>query len=348
MHIAHGTREVIGRILLADGLPALEPGESAIAQFRLEEPLPLSSGDRFVMRTYSPVLLAGGGTVLLAHPRRRTNLSPTEHEMLGALRADDMPLAVKRAVACEGCPVSAVSIARLIGIEPPRAQKLLDQAAKDGDVIALGSTPGFFATDEVLALATARIDEVLRAFHVDNPKEAGVPKEALRRKCFPKMSSTCFDAVLARAIASGVAVADQAVVSHPTAHQAAQQEEAQVAETLAPLIMGTGLTPPSATEIAQQTGVDLPLVRRGLAVLAKRGRAWRANNEFFFDAQAIEECKQTIIRHFAEGGEGTVAALRDTLGITRKHMVPLLESLDEAGFTRRSGDNQRRLGDDVL
>ena len=36
MHIAHGTREILGRILFMNGAPQLEPGESAFAQFRLE------------------------------------------------------------------------------------------------------------------------------------------------------------------------------------------------------------------------------------------------------------------------------------------------------------------------
>jgi selenocysteine-specific elongation factor len=58
---------------------------------------------------------------------------------------------------------------------------------------------------------------------------------------------------------------------------------------------------------------------------------------------AIDECKGKMIDHFGAGGEGTVAALRDLLGITRKYAVPLLESLDQSGFTRRSGDNERRL-----
>lgn len=343
MHIAHGTREVIGRILFMDGKSSLEPGGSTIAQFRLDEPLALSYGDRFVMRTYSPVLLAGGGIIMLSHPRRRTNLADTEHALLEALQAQDLDKAVELAVESEPAPVGAQFIARLIGIEPERTEELLDAAVKTGKIEVLESTPRYYATKKSVQNALGRISDVLLEFHKANPKEVGLAKEALRRKCFPKMSTACFDALLNRAIAIDAVVATNAVVSHPMAFTNAQFEEANAAEKLMPLLEGTGLTPPPLPDIAKQTGIDLPLARRAMAYLCEEGRVWRAGSDLFFEMPAIEECKREIADHFAAGGEGTVAALRDLLGITRKYTVPLLESLDQSGFTRRTGDNVRRL-----
>ena len=59
VHVAHGTREVTGRVLLMDGRPSLGVGERAYAQIRLDEPLPVAWRDRFVVRSYSPVHVAG-------------------------------------------------------------------------------------------------------------------------------------------------------------------------------------------------------------------------------------------------------------------------------------------------
>ena len=343
MHIAHGTREVVGRILFMDGMPSLEPGASTIAQFRLDEPLAVSFGDRFVMRTYSPVLLAGGGTVVLAHPRRRTNLSQEERTLLEALQADDLAMAAELSVATEPIPVAALFVARLIGVEPQRAEELLESAAREGRIDMLESVPRHYATKEAVESAIGRISDMLLEFHKADPKEVGLAKEALRRKCFPKMSAACFDALLNRAIAMDVAVVSNGLISHPQAFVAAQREEAGAAEKLMPLLEGTGLTPPALSEIAEQAGIDLPLARRAMGFLCEGGRAWRATQDLYFDMSAIDECKRKITDHFAAGGEGTVAALRDLLGITRKYAVPLLEGLDQCGFTRRSGDNERRL-----
>lgn len=345
MHIAHGTREVIGRILFTDGMLELAPGKSTVAQFRLDEPLPLSHGDRFVMRTYSPVLLAGGGTVLLAHPRRRTTLTEEERTLHSLLHKEDLVGAVEQAVSIEATPVGKEAIARFIGIEPQRAEKLLEEAAAKGNIEVLGTSPHFYATKETIASAEERISSVLLTYHNENPKGFGVAKEALRRKCFPKMSTACFDALLVHAIDNGVAVQSDALVSHPFAFSTTQAAEYDAADKLYPYLEGTGLTPPILDAIVKEAGIELPLARRAMALLCEQNRAWQANADLYFDYSAVEECKRIITEHFAAGGEGTVAALRDALGITRKYTVPLLESLDRSGFTRRSGDNTRRLED---
>lgn len=343
MHVAHGTREIIGRILFMNGQNELEPGESAMAQFRLEEPLALSYGDRFVMRMYSPMRLAGGGTILLAHPRRRTRIGEQEQQLLETLRKGDLQSAVEQAVATYQEPVTAEFVSRLIGIDPKHAESLLEDAAKAGRIAALGTSTRFFTTGDAITKSRNKIEQALKDFHVMHPKEAGIPKEALRRKCYPKMTGACFDALLAKAAESGAAVLSDAVVSHPAAFSSAQAEEAELADKFAGKIVGTGLTPPTLQDLAAEEGVDIPRARKAMMLLCKQGRAWCASPDLFFDTQAIEESKKVIADHFAAGGEGTVAALRDALGTSRKYIVPLLESFDKAGFTRRTGSNLRRL-----
>ena len=89
VHVDHGTREVLGRVLLMDR-DQLLPGESTLAQVRLEEPLMPRYDDRFIVRSYSPVYTIGGGVVLDALPPRRTNLRPHERELLEALLGHDL------------------------------------------------------------------------------------------------------------------------------------------------------------------------------------------------------------------------------------------------------------------
>ena len=101
VHVAHGTREVTGRVLLMDGRPSLGVGERAYAQIRLDEPLPVAWRDRFVVRSYSPVHVVGGGEVLRARPRRTTTLAPGTLELLDALREGDEAVLQKQRAAIE-------------------------------------------------------------------------------------------------------------------------------------------------------------------------------------------------------------------------------------------------------
>ena len=58
-----GTSEVMARMILLDR-DELEPGEEANAQLVLDAPLAVVAGDRFVVRSYSPVTTVGGGVIL--------------------------------------------------------------------------------------------------------------------------------------------------------------------------------------------------------------------------------------------------------------------------------------------
>ena len=55
----------------------LAPGASGWLQLRLRRPLPLSRGDRFILRYPSPAETIGGGRIINAQPgRRRKRFQP--------------------------------------------------------------------------------------------------------------------------------------------------------------------------------------------------------------------------------------------------------------------------------
>src|SRR5216117_3835605 len=70
-----GTSEIMARVLLLD-TAELEPGQTAAARFRLEAPLVALPGDRFVVRSYSPIVTIGGGTILDVDPPRFKRKAP--------------------------------------------------------------------------------------------------------------------------------------------------------------------------------------------------------------------------------------------------------------------------------
>jgi len=72
------------------------------------------------------------------------------------------------------------------------------------------------------------------------------------------------------------------------------------------------------------------LVRRGLVV---------ERDGCYFAPDAVEEAARRVAVLLATTPEGvTVPRVRDALGTTRKHALPLLAHLDATGVTRRRGD----------
>lgn len=208
MHIAHGTREVQGRVLFMDGLKELATGQSAFAQIRLEEPLPVSAGDRFVIRTWSPVSVAGGGRVLLSYPRRRTSLTPNERELLQACETGDLQTAVIDVVKAQGQPVGVAAVARAIGAEREPVRTALEAAAENRKLVRLGeagSAEEAFATKSLRQRYVAGIERALIAFHAAHPGQAGLPKAQLARQVAPHLDTAAFEALLNEAVHDGKA-----------------------------------------------------------------------------------------------------------------------------------------------
>ncbi|MGH7747067.1 MAG: SelB C-terminal domain-containing protein, partial [Candidatus Dormibacteria bacterium] len=59
----------------------------------------------------------------------------------------------------------------------------------------------------------------------------------------------------------------------------------------------------------------------------------------YFAPDALDEAARAVARLLQRSPGGiTVAQVRDELGTTRKHVLPLLAHLDATGVTRRRGD----------
>lgn len=342
MHIAHGTREVIGRVLFCDGAGKLASGQTAYAQIRLEDPLPLRSGDRFVVRTYSPVQVAGGGQVLLAHPRRRTNLNDVMRSLLDALRDGEFEQAVLLAVAVQNMPVTAARLAAFIGEDAQAIGVMLEKHADSATIVRLGASgdEAFYTTGPVLQKLAGAIDRALIRFHSDNPAEVGMAKEALRRKCFPNMSGACFDALVVHLATSGAVVARDGLVGHPSAQGSAQRVLDNAADALAALLSEQGMTPEAITYLGKHAGLNAQMTGKAMSALVESGRAYKVAADLYFDADVVERAKQAVEAHLSAGKSGTAAALKEAMGTSRKFAMPLLEKFDAEGFTKRVGDER--------
>jgi selenocysteine-specific elongation factor len=88
--------------------------------------------------------------------------------------------------------------------------------------------------------------------------------------------------------------------------------------------------PPTPEEAGADRSEVRELVRRGLVV---------EHDGWFWSAGAVRAAAEVVAGLLARHPDGVaVAQVRDALGTTRKHAVPLLGLLDATGVTRRRGD----------
>jgi len=336
VHVHHGTREVLGRVLFMEGTE-LAPGASTFAQIRLEEPLAPRYGDRFIIRSYSPVYTVGGGLVLDVSPPRRTGLRPHERELLDALLAHDVPSAATGLLAARGAPMTSGQVAAVLGVDRSVVADALNKA--DLERLKVGSET-YFVTRESLEHTVATAEAQLLEYHAADPKATGLAAAALRDRVDRRMDPKVFDAVLAHPLASGWAVSEAGRVRHAKAAVSALAEESAAVEALVPLLRSQGLAPSSPAELASSLGQDQAVVRKALTRLTLDRTVVRLGSEMHFHAEAIDSARRLVSEYITTHGPATVAELRDVLGVSRKYLVPLLEYFDAQGLTKREGDSR--------
>ena len=339
MHVAHGSKEVLGRVLFADEQVQLGSGQSCYAQIRLEEPLPVSCYDRFIVRTYSPVRVAGGGQVMYSYPRRRTNLGE-DRLVFDALREGRFGDAVVMALGSARFPVTAFEVARLFGTDEASMQATLDEAVSQGRILTLGSSTKYFTTQDMQDEMLGILEGALKEFHEQHPAEPGMKKETLRQQCLPRLDADRFDCLVSLALSLGKVALNKGLVGHASAQEAAGKAHEEALAAIAECLERTAEVPPELAEIAQECKLTMPLARRAMASLCEQGRACRVTGDLFYDAQVMDRMKAAVADLCSREEGAGMGELREAMGISRKRAVPVLEMLDMEGFTVRVDDRR--------
>ena len=267
VHIGTDFQSATVRVISSQEIEASSHGK---IRLRWQRPIPLTPGDRFLLRDTSTNSTIGGGVILDIDPQLRiSRAQPTGTvesimEGRGFIPVVDAELLTGTALV----PVAGQWFA-LPHVVETSLQSLAHRMNTDGE----------------LDLATL---------------------QPFERDLITLLPDVVVTAGIARRRDADV------LTSHPLAQQ----------------IRNDGLTGPSSTQFDRN--VVRQLVQQGV-VLEHDGVA--------FHRDTLESLRPELEKLWQISPEGfTVSQLRDALGITRKHAVPLAECVDKYGLTRRSGD----------
>jgi selenocysteine-specific elongation factor len=320
VRILHGTAEVLARVLPRE---PIGPGGRGLARLALEGPLVARGGDRFVIRSYSPVLTLGGGVVLDPLPPLRRPRWPADLQAADGMRR--VVGLVERRPA--GLPARMLPV--LLGLTPAESRAAATAA---GELRAVGE---LWVTSELLSRASSRCLDLLRRHHREQPLELGMPLETLRRSL--RAPEPVIEAVLDELGRAGRMrrLEGRAALAGFTPRAAGG--EGAVTEIVA-LLEEAGLTPPTVAELERRTGRrDVEGILR---LAAAAGRVEAVERDRYY-ARAVLDRFVTVLR--GDGTAGTIvpSELRQRLGISRKYLIPLLEWADSRGVTEWEGDVRR-------
>jgi len=333
-----GTAEFLPRILLLDQ-KQLEPGASGYAQLVLDQPGVCARGDRFVVRTYSPMHTIGGGIVLEPSARRRRRFQEATIAELRALEQGDVLQTA--AVILKAAGERGVTVAqfqqRLAGTAA-LAKEVVGQLQERG-VALFGSATMPLLHREVAQTLRDNLLTAVRKFHADQPLKQGIARELLRAQVAGRANPATFDALLAQMGKDGQLVASADMVRLAEHKVAMSEAEQKIADQLERTFRDARFAPPHWKEQLERFGPQLPLAQKVFYSLVEAGKLVRVG-DLAFHGSVVDQAKRVITEHIKRNGKMTVADFRNLTDSSRKFAVPLVEHMDKIGFTRRVGDDR--------
>lgn len=335
VHVMAGTAEVVGRIMLMEGEAPVAVGETRTVQVRLEDPLPLRAGDHAVVLSYSPVMLIGGGRVLLSRCRRSRELSAGERALYMALEAGDVAGAVDAWLALQTLPIAAADVAVALDMAAGDVDAALHALVGQGTVCELtAGDVALYTSTAVLDAAMDALAATLSAMHAASPKETGFTPGAVAHAAWPAADEDVAAALIAEGCSRGVCAAEGAEVFDPHSAAAAARVVHEACERIVSLLDEAGLDAPTLPEVGEQLQLDRDTMTRALRELSLNRSIVKIERDVALSAAAEARARELVAAAVADaGGAATTSVLREALGVSRKRAISILEHLDAVRFT---------------
>jgi selenocysteine-specific elongation factor len=341
-----GTSEVIGRVSLLDR-DSLKPGDELVVQLLLEKKVAVWPGDRYVIRSYSPVATIGGGTILGNLPfRKRKRLSETDREYNRTLHKSLVKGSMEEKILfflreSGEVGLTADDLGIRLGLFGKHLKKALNDPLSTRKMAVVDSpSQRYVITDiaeEIKAAVIARLEE----YHRQNPLQNGLAKEELRSAVGRRADIKVFNYCLNELLRKSMVVLEDSVIRMADHQVALKADEQKLQSELVAWYREKGLSTPTLKETMSRFA-DYPdsLVKEVLGLLLREGELVKISETLYYSQQVIDPLIESVKKAIEKEGEIDAPRFKALTGLTRKFSIPILEYLDRIKVTMRIGDKR--------
>ncbi|MCX5838327.1 MAG: selenocysteine-specific translation elongation factor [Deltaproteobacteria bacterium] len=337
-----GTSEVMARMILLDR-DELEPGEECCSQLVLETPLAVVSGDRFVVRSYSPVTTIGGGEIVDPLPAKHKRSSAgvlREFQRLAGGEDDD-----KMAVILERAGIAGITEKLLIvrtGIRGRELRRRLEGMFSAKRAVLVDRDEMRVLSYRVYEAFQAEILRELREYHERNPLQEGLSREELRTTLErgDGVGQKIFTMALRDLEKREEIIAEREMI-RLTGHRVHLKGEMEdLREQLSIVFQSGGLAPPTVREVLERFPDRKKEVASLIQVMTREGVLVRISEDLNFHRDALARLREDYRRLLIRDVQATPASFKELTGLSRKFIIPLMEYFDMTKLTMRAGDHR--------
>jgi len=333
-----GTAEIISTLVLLDR-DELNPGETCFAQIRLDAPTAVLKGDRYVLRSYSPVQTIGGGEVLNPLPNKKKRFSDSVLSELERLHTGGEKESVELFVALgrfQGVEENALSF--LANMSRKKLAEPLNALKAQKQIIQFDKERALLIHADFLKKARGEIIETIDGYHKSFPLKTGLLKEELRSRTAGAKNPKLFNYLIRQLSQEDVIVQEKEVVRLKGHKVMLAQDQKETRQKLEAIYAKSGLQPPYFKEIKDEFSGNT--ASEVLDVMVKDGRLLKVKEDLYFDRKAVDALAEKLVAFLKTHGEITTPQFKDMTGTSRKYTIPLIEYFDRSQITVRVGDSR--------
>ena len=335
-----GTADVGGKVVLLDK-ESLLPGEDGLVQIRLEEPVVVAAGDRYIVRLASPVVTLGGGVVVGETRRRFKRFREWLNQNIEQKEAHlgDPIGYLEYVVRSQGTTAADIEeIAKGVKEDVPAVRERLKVLHGEGAVRDLGRER-FWIHQDMFDRAVVETSQALLELHKSERLQAGFHLTQLTKAT--KFSTELVEAVVQELVQrKKVEVLDQKLVRHREWTGGLSQEDYKVVTKIADMHAAEPFGAPIFSEIVAAVGKAEKKVKELVTYLVQMGKLVPIAPDLALDVGAVAQAERLLVLRIKKGGPMPSAEFKDVINASRKYVIPLLEYFDKKGITKRQGNER--------
>ncbi len=334
LHFHLGTARTVARAVLLDR-DELIPGDEAFVQLTFDQPLLSHRGDRFIVRSYSPMLTIGGGVVIDVEPFKHKRFRPEVIKRLGDLSSGNLGFWLQK--------LDELQISRLKDLEKhtgtgrEELRQGLEKLAEMGQVEALADQ---WVVSERVRSWQQQLPLLVSDYLQQNRLCHGIPRATLQVKVAENLAPKGFEVLLQRSVAAAELAVNGDLVMTPGWKPQPTAEDLQVLEKIEEYYQQQGLQAKNQNEAIAQLGLEQIDAELYFSYLVLEKTLVRLNPESYLHIDSYRKALACLGEIFQQQPSFTLAQFRDRLESNRKLIQALLEYFDSRKYTRRDGEER--------
>ena len=333
IRIFHGTKQILCRIVPLNE-DEIQYGESGYAQLRLEEKIVAKKGDRFIIRSYSPMDTIGGGVIIDTAPKKHKIYDESVIEALKIKEKGEL-----RDILEEYLKLNLSNYITLKELVSYTGEK--EEYVKEGLNALIDENKVFCVNKYYLHIShyqklKEKVIEILTKYHKQYRLRNGILKEELRSKVDNSLKVKDMDVILNKMVEEKDIKVQDNLVSNYDFEVKFNQKQLSIKKEIEDKSRKNGLNSLMTKDDICNKNKFYEEVLEALTGETIQ----KLDDAYYIDKKVYENVKKDLLEYLNKNKEITVAQFRDITKSNRKISIVMLEHFDRNRITKRVEDKR--------